>query len=407
MLNPRFTTWLTAICFFSFFLFGFTDNLKGPAIPDLLGDLQFTYTQGGTILLYAYVGFLLATLSSGFLIDRIGKKSVLLLAGACLFIGTGTFSILRSFWGLCLAMAVIGFGLGSIEVGSNSLIIALHGERKGKYLNLLAVFHGMGATSAPFYGNLLLGAGLGWQSIYRFNLPIAGLLFLSMLLIPYREKPASTPAPSSSAAGRSLFEALINRRMLFFYLVIVAYVAIELGFASWIVEYLQRERQFSASISGAFLSIFFAAIMVGRFLGSLFVEKMGYLRSLLLAGAASMICLGLAMFGDAAFTFLFPLSGLFLSIIFPTTIAAAVSEDQTTYQGKILGVLFTLTAIGGMLGPWAIGLCSDWWGLAWGFSILLGFCGAMLLALIPLRFGQAKPAVKQPEPPAALPANDV
>ncbi|RME56051.1 MAG: hypothetical protein D6790_15315, partial [Caldilineae bacterium] len=56
-------TWLLTIGgFFSFFAFGFIDNLKGPTLPALLADMSFDYAQGGTILLGAYLGFLIATL---------------------------------------------------------------------------------------------------------------------------------------------------------------------------------------------------------------------------------------------------------------------------------------------------------------------------------------------------------
>ena len=45
---------ITLGAFFSFFLFGFSDNLKGATLPVLLDDLSFNYAYGGTILLLAY-----------------------------------------------------------------------------------------------------------------------------------------------------------------------------------------------------------------------------------------------------------------------------------------------------------------------------------------------------------------
>ncbi|MCB0089629.1 MAG: hypothetical protein KDE54_17100 [Caldilineaceae bacterium] len=49
--NRPLVLWLlTAGGFFAFFTFGFVDNIKGPALPNLLQDLNFSYSQGGTIL---------------------------------------------------------------------------------------------------------------------------------------------------------------------------------------------------------------------------------------------------------------------------------------------------------------------------------------------------------------------
>ncbi|MCX6069040.1 MAG: hypothetical protein NT121_25385 [Chloroflexi bacterium] len=44
--STRNTIWLlTAGAFFAFFVFGFSDNLKGPVLPALLQDLQINYAR--------------------------------------------------------------------------------------------------------------------------------------------------------------------------------------------------------------------------------------------------------------------------------------------------------------------------------------------------------------------------
>jgi fucose permease len=56
---------LTAGCFLSFFVFGFTDNLKGPTLPSMLAELHITYGTGGNIFFGEYLGFLIAALTFG------------------------------------------------------------------------------------------------------------------------------------------------------------------------------------------------------------------------------------------------------------------------------------------------------------------------------------------------------
>jgi len=67
---------LTAGCFFAFFLFGFTDNLKGPTLPPMIAELGINYGTGGNISFSLYLGFLIATLVTGILADRLGLKVV-------------------------------------------------------------------------------------------------------------------------------------------------------------------------------------------------------------------------------------------------------------------------------------------------------------------------------------------
>jgi fucose permease len=171
--------------------------------------------------------------------------------------------------------------------------------------------------------------------------------------------------------------------MAWFYLLIGLYVALELGIASWIVEFLQKTKSQSVGASTQALSIFFGVMTVGRFVGSFFVERVGYLRSSLIMSIAAGVCVGLGIFGPDWLAFSLPLSGLFLSIIFPTVTAAA-SDLHSENVGSVLGLLFTFAGVGGMLGPWLVGLASDALTIRYGFGTVLVYCVMMACATIVL-----------------------
>jgi len=364
------TIWLlTAGAFFAFFVFGFTDNLKGPTLPALLQDLHFSYSLGGTILLGIYLGFMAATLTTGFLADAVGQKAVLVLAGVCLAIGVGGFSSFSALILLTISMTIIGFGLGSLELGCNALIVSLHSANKGQYLNLMAVMHGMGSMFAPLYAGWLLAAGDTWRTVYRWDIVPVGLLIAYFTFV-------RMSLPNVAREGKIDFKRLgktaFTRDMLWYYAAIALYVAIELGIASWIVEFLQKIRAQSVAQSTQALSLFFGLIMLGRFIGSFFVERLGYLKSILLAALSASACVALGVFGPPQFSILLPVSGFFLSIIFPT-ITAAASEAHKENMNSILGLLFTFAGLGGIIGPSLVGVASDFGGIKIGFSLNLVF----------------------------------
>ena len=68
--------------------------------------------------------------------------------------------------------------MGAIEVGGNSLIVDLHQAQRGRYLNLLAVFHGIGSLAVPIYAAFLLQNSFSWRQVYSFTLLLAILLTL-------------------------------------------------------------------------------------------------------------------------------------------------------------------------------------------------------------------------------------
>jgi len=364
------TIWLLTIgAFFAFFVFGFSDNLKGPVLPALLQDLRFNYSLGGTILLGAYIGFMAASLTTGFLAEIAGQKAVLVLAGVCLAVGVAGFSSFEAPLILTLSMAVLGFGLGSLELGCNSLIVDLHASDKGRYLNLMAVMHGMGSMIAPLYAGWLLSADISWRAVYRWDFIPIGLLITYFVLVRFPKTGAVT---NEKIDFKQVGKTAFTPTMLWYYAAITVYVAIELGIASWVVEFLQKERGFSVTQSTQALSIFFGLIMLGRFVGSFFVERLGYLKSILISALGASACVALALFGPAQLSFLLPGCGFFLSIIFPT-ITAAASDAHKEHTNTILGLLFTFAGLGGILGPWLVGLASDLAGLNFGFGLNLAF----------------------------------
>ena len=288
---------LTVGGFYAFFVFGFVDNLKGPTLPALLRDLDFSYGQGGTILFGAYLGFMVATLLTGVLADAAGIKVVLLVAGVCLTVGLAAFSLVSSFWLLAAALFVVGLGLGSIEVGGNSLIVDLHSSNRGRYLNLLAVFHGVGSLVVPLYAAELLSADFSWRQVYQFAIILAVGLATFFLVVKY---PRAAHAGGEGFNLRTLFAAGFTWRMSWYYLLVAVYVAAEIGIAARIVEYLQQVKGFDIGVSSLYLSLFFATIMIGRLVGSFFVERIGYLTVMLTATAAAIVCLSVGIFGPLA-----------------------------------------------------------------------------------------------------------
>ncbi len=371
---------LTAGGFFAFFVFGFVDNLKGPTLPALLRDLDFSYGQGGTILLSAYLGFIVATLLTGILADAAGNRVVLMIAGACLTVGLAAFSLVSAFWLLVAALFVVGLGLGSIEVGGNALIVDLHRGDRGRFLNLLAVFHGVGAFVVPLYAGLLLSAAFSWRQVYQLAIILAIGLLLFFLFVRY-------PRPARTGPGlslRTLFTAGFTWRMGWYYLLVAVYVAAEIGFAAWIVEYLQQVKGFDIGLSSLYLSLFFAAIMVGRLAGSVFVERIGYIKLMLAVTVAAIVILSAGIFGPPELAFLLPLTGFFFSIMFPTATASA-SSLHVGNMGAILGVLFAFGGVGGAVGPWLIGVAADWVGIELAFALTIVFCAVTLVALLALR----------------------
>ncbi len=386
------TKLITAGCFLSFFVFGFVDNLKGPLLPELLRNGAYSYSQGGTIVLAAYVGFIVASLLSGVMADMVNNRSVLLFAAICLCIGSIGFGTTQSYLGLILFMAITGVGLGAIELGANGLMVELHSESRGLYLNLLSTFHGFGSLLVPLYAGWLVNAGYPWQQIYGSSVLLAVPLLVvfwpykssGSSVVSLREAELETQPEHGLSYWRTLHRIGFTSRMICFYVLIAAYVAMELSVGAWMMEFLQRERNMSVRTSSVYLSSFFVLLMLGRLLGAFVVERVDSLLAVLTAIVCSTICMFVGIFGNGYLVVLLPVSGFFMSIVFPT-VTAAVTKLHVAKTGTILGILFAFGGVGGAFGPWTVGFVSDLAGPKIGLASSLAFSVIALGALFCLK----------------------
>ncbi|MDX1925082.1 MAG: MFS transporter [Pirellulaceae bacterium] len=379
---------LPAGVLFTFFIFGFVDNLKGPLLPEMMRDDALSYSQVGTIFFAGYVGFIISTLLCGILADRISHRSILFLSAVGLLMGGSSYSSVSTYPLLIASMGVIGLGLGAIELGGNGLMVELHSATRGRYLNLLGTFHGLGSLTVPLFAAGLIKLGFSWQWIYASSACLA--IPLAILFWPFvKSTPMQQPWVEGDRIrqmrptlnGRAIMQLAFTKQMWLYYVLLSSYVALELGVGAWMIEYLQQDRGISVENSSYFLSSFFVLLMLGRLFGAFIVDAVGHHRSVAIALVGSCLCLVLGIFAHASLVFFIPLSGLFMSIVFPT-VTASVSAIHKENMGSILGILFAFSGVGGAVGPWTVGIVSDRAGIELGIASTIAFGLLAIAALV-------------------------
>lgn len=378
MKQKFFQNYIIIGCFLSYLLFGFIDNLKGPAIPVILADMDFDYSLGGAITFIEYTGFFLGTFFAGYLADLFGRKFPLLLATCCLFLGITGYSFASSLPFFFFFIFFIGLGCGSLELAGGNIIISVRAADSGRYLNLLNAFFGIGAVFTPVIAGWLFSQAISWRSVYRLSLMIilpAGIYFLFMKLP--KEKVCRK---KEQVSIHEIAEMVLHPNVRLLYLAIFSYVAAEMGVATWMMDFLQQFRHISVMESSMYLSVHFAGIAVGRLLGSLFVDRLGHLQSLLLFSALSAACIAIGSFGPASVSIVLAFTGFGYSIIFPTA-TAVVSAAPSPHPGTKLGLFYGAGGLGGAVGPWAAGLFNDLMGQKAGMAVNLCFCLILLVCI--------------------------
>lgn len=368
---------MTVGSFLAFFLFGVLDVLKGSTLSAVLEEMRFSYSQGGFIVMAAYLGFVVATLATGYIAFLGGKKTILVIAALVWLVGITGYSMSHSLSLFVVSFFFIGFGCGSVELGANYIIVDVQTKNPGFYLNLLASFYGLGSMAAPLYAGRVFNAGLTWRDAYHYALvaPLVLLLFFAAMRYP-----VVAAAKKAEPGLREMLRSAFTGKMCWIYVLVFAYVGAEVTIATWLVEYLLTLHRVPMEDGSTWLSMYFAGIMIGRFLGSFVVEKIGYMRSMAMAVTAGIVCVALGVYGPGSLLILLPVTGLFYSIVLPTATALIASFSKQNI-GSILGLFFCFVGLGGVVGPWFAGVVSDHLGLRPGMMVSALFCVLMLVSL--------------------------
>jgi fucose permease len=389
------------LLFGTMLIFGLIENIKGVSYPLIKAEFDATWEQQGlmvSLLSLSYVSF---SMVAGILLGRFGIKPAFLAGFAATILGLVTVFFMPAFYAVAAALLLVFAGFGFFEVGLNALATRVFTAKAGLLMNLLHAFYGIGAIIGPKAAGLLTdSAGLGWRWIYIFCLPLALIFFIPVFLIPFPEdaggKTAETgktgaDGKTGAEAGKpvlvrkSFFDALRSPMVWLFSIAMGLIVVIEMNSANWGALYFQDVYGMDPKTSGAaFLSAFFLAFTISRLVCGFFVEKIGYLRTLIGVSIIITIVFLIGFLMGSRGIFVLPLLGFFIALVWPTLMALAIvyfREDAPVMTSAVI-------AIGGLLNAgvqFLVGLTNRFFGPAWGYRSTLVYTVLLIGTLIILK----------------------
>ena len=132
------------------------------------------------------------------------------------------------------------------------------------------------------------------------------------------------------------------------------------------------------------LAIFFILRAAGRFLGAWMLTRFRWQAVLALfsGGIAASFLLSVTM-GTAWAVYLLPLSGLFMSVIYPTLNSKGISCLPRSEHGAGAGVILFFTCASAVLAPLAMGAMGDAMGhIVYGFWLAAALAGLLFLGAL-------------------------
>src|SRR5687768_3160693 len=346
------------LTYLMFAMFAMTTDSVGLIIPEVIRTFQLSLTAAGTFQYATMAGIAFAGLFLGQLADRWGRRTTIIIGLTLFATACFLFAVGESFLVFAALMGVSGLAIGVFKTGALALIgdISRSTAQHTATMNTAEGFFGVGAIIGPAILAQLLGAGMSWKWLYV----IAGMLCVALIVLALTVKyPEPARAPVGHRSGGTGV-AMRNPYVLAFSAAAFLYVGVEAAVYVWMPTLLAGYTEVGTVLATYSISIFFLLRACGRFVGGWMLTRFKWQPVMALFSGSILVCFALSMIGGVKWAmYLLPLSGLFMSVVYPTINSKGISCLPRAEHGAAAGVILFFTAASAVLAPLAIGAISD------------------------------------------------
>ncbi|WP_104712855.1 sugar MFS transporter [Helicobacter cetorum] len=354
-----------------FFLMGFITVLNDILIPHLKPIFDLTYFEASLIQFCFFGAYFIMGGIFGNVISKIGYPFgvvlgfVITASGCALFYPAAHLGSYGVFLG---ALFILASGIVCLQTAGNPFVTLLSKGKEARNLVLVQAFNSLGTTLGPIFGSLLIfsttkmgdnlslidkladakSVQMPYLGLAAFSLVLALIMYLLKLPNIEKEMPKST-------IQKSLF---LYKHFTFGALGIFFYVGAEVAIGSFLVLSFENLLNLDAQTSAHYLVYYWGGAMIGRFLGSVLMNKIAPNKYLAFNALSSIILIALAIIiGGKTALFALTFVGFFNSIMFPTIFSLA-TLNLGALTSKASGII-SMAIVGGALIPPIQGLLID------------------------------------------------
>lgn len=360
----------------AFFTMGFVD-LVGIASNYVQKDLALADSQANILPSLVFFWFLIFSVPTGMLMNRIGRKNTVLLSIAITAISLIIPVFASSYPVMLVSFSLLGIGNAIMQTSLNPLVSNIVSGDKlastltfGQFVKAIASFMApyiamWGATAA------IPSLGLDWRVLFPIYALIAILAALLLGLVKIDEAPADAQASGVLGCLKLLGKPFV----LLCFLGIMCHVGIDVGTNTTAPKILMERLEFSLDEAAFATSLYFIFRTIGCFTGSYILRK---LSNRLFFGISALLILA-AMVGLAVVSQ--PQSHIFIYVmiamigygnsnIFSIIFSQALLREPER-QNEVSGLMI-MGLFGGTVFPLLMGFASD----------LIGTLGAVLVMMV-------------------------
>ncbi|MBT8374519.1 MAG: MFS transporter [Deltaproteobacteria bacterium] len=365
---------ILAVCFCNLFI-NYSIRLGyGVVLPEMIRDLEFSRTAGGSIYnayLFVYIAL---TPFTGFLTDRLGARRVI--AVCSLILGTGVLLMgnVKSLSAACIFYAIVG--LGSTGMWTPVITVVqrwFSPNKRGLALGIISTGYGLGfGTMGAAFPWIV--QHFNWRFAWYFLGAAALLMFLFNSLFlrsdpssagfePWGEKDRVDPEKILPAEKPSFVKQVLNYKP--FWIIGLSYLCIAYslyGITTFMVDFAKYEMGLPLSKASFLATIHGICQIIGVLTILPLSDYLGRKKTILISNLAITITLTSILFAGHSWILLYILVAIlavFYGVTFPIYGACAGDYFPRALMGSVIGAWTPFYGIGAILAHWVGGILRD------------------------------------------------
>ncbi|HEY6915032.1 MAG TPA: MFS transporter [Paludibacter sp.] len=366
---------------FGFFIMGFCDVVGITSMhvkEDLLGSYspEFRDTLSNLIPVALFSMFLIFSVPTGILMNKIGRKKTVLLSNVITIVAMFIPLIQYSFVMSLLAFALLGIANTILQVSLNPLLTnVVQGDKLTSSLTAGQFVKAISSFCGPFIAAFAASQLGNWQYIFPIYAVITLISTIWLMATAIKEEPIINKA---STFG-NVFSLLKDKTILFLFLGIVFVVGVDVGLNTAAPKILMERCGMNSIDAGYGPSMYFAFRTAGAFIGAILLAKYSSTRIFKIITLVASLALIALIFttGKIAIFALFAIIGISIANVFSIIFSLAI-QSRPEKANEISGLMIT-GVFGGAVIPFVMGLTSDALGSQVGSVLIILISSVYLL----------------------------
>ncbi len=343
-----------------FFCMGFVD-LVGIASNYVKADLNLTDAQANIFPSLVFFWFLIFSVPTGMLMNRIGRKNMVKLSLYVTFIALLIPIASNSFAAMLIAFSLLGIGNTLMQTSLNPLVAnVISGDKLASSLTFGQFIKAIASFLAPYIAmwgatHAIPSLGLEWRILFPIYMTIS---IVAVIILEFTRITETTPTKQATSIS-STFKLLTNKGILMCFIGIICHVGIDVGINTTAPKILIERVNMTLAEASFATSLYFIFRTIGCLSGSFILRHISE-RSFLIASVVFMIVsmgiLAISQSQNLLYVAI-ALIGLGNSNVFPICFSQALLT-KNSQQNEISGLMI-MGLFGGTIFPLVMGFASD------------------------------------------------